>query len=50
MSNKKMMTLSTLKDIRFSLKLILKRFKSVETADDFMKSEEMLEKLDSNRL
>jgi uncharacterized protein with HEPN domain len=47
MSDQKLMVLSTLKDIRFSLKLILKRFESVETSDDFMKSDEMLEKLDS---
>jgi uncharacterized protein with HEPN domain len=47
MSDKKMMALSTLKDIRFSLKLILKRFEKVESPDDFMESDEMLEKLDS---
>ena len=47
MSDKKIMALSTLKDIRFSLKLILKRFESVENSDDFMRTDEMLEKLDS---
>ena len=47
MSDKKIMAISTLKDIRFSLKLILKRFEKIESSDDFMDSEEMLEKLDS---
>jgi len=47
MSDKKIMAISTLKDIRFSLKLILKRFEKIESSNDFMDSEEMLEKLDS---
>ncbi|MDD2265714.1 HepT-like ribonuclease domain-containing protein [Sulfuricurvum sp.] len=38
---------STLEDIITSLKLIQQRFKSIQTADDFLKDEHGLEKLDS---
>ena len=38
---------STLEDIITSLKLIQQRFQSIKTADDFLKDEHGLEKLDS---
>lgn len=38
---------STLEDIITSLKLIQKRFQSIKSADDFLKDEHGLEKLDS---
>lgn len=41
------MVLSTLEDISMSIELILKRFKSITSADDFLASEAGLEKLDA---
>ncbi|OYZ34223.1 MAG: hypothetical protein B7X89_09085 [Sulfuricurvum sp. 17-40-25] len=38
---------STLEDIATSLKLIQQRFQSIKSADDFLKDERGLEKLDS---
>lgn len=38
---------STLEDIISSLKLIQQRFQNIKTADDFLKDEQGLEKLDS---
>lgn len=38
---------STLEDIITSLKLIQQRFQNIKTADDFLKNEHGLEKLDS---
>lgn len=38
---------STLEDIATSLKLIQQRFQSIKSADDFLKDEQGLEKLDS---
>lgn len=38
---------STLEDIIISLKLIQQRFQSIKSADDFLKDEHGLEKLDS---
>ncbi len=39
--------LSTLEDIDFSIKLIIKRFDGIKSDDDFLKDDEGLEKLDS---
>ncbi|MDO8454582.1 MAG: DUF86 domain-containing protein [Sulfurimonas sp.] len=47
MSDSNLMVLSTLEDIKFSLELILKRFKHINSSDDFMENEDNLEKLDS---
>jgi len=47
MSDKQLMVLSTLEDIKFSIELIKKRFKQVESSDDFLADEDGLEKLDS---
>ena len=47
MSDKKIIILSTLEDIIFSLELIQKRFEGIENADNFLVDEEGLEKLDS---
>ncbi len=46
MHNKELI-LSSLEDISFSLELVLKRVKNIQTADDFLESENGLEKLDS---
>lgn len=47
MSDKELMVLSTLEDIQFSLELIIKRFMSIKSSDDFLIDENGLEKLDS---
>ncbi len=44
MSDKELMILSTLEDIRFSLELILKRFEKIQSSDDFLANEEGLER------
>ena len=46
MSDKDLITLSTLEDILFSIKLILKRFESIKSSSDFLE-DDGLEKLDS---
>lgn len=43
----KLMILSTLEDIQFSIELIQKRFKNINSSDDFLKDDDSLEKLDS---
>ena len=43
----KHMILSTLEDIKFSIELIQKRSKNIYKSDDFLETEEGLEKLDS---
>lgn len=43
----KLMLLSTLEDIKFSIELIRKRSKNINTSDDFLKNDDGLEKLDS---
>jgi len=48
MSNdKKRMVISTLEDIKHSLELIVDRCKSIKSADDFLKDEVGLERIDS---
>tara|TARA_R110002033_G_scaffold100404_3_gene148801 strand:- start:36065 stop:36442 length:378 start_codon:yes stop_codon:yes gene_type:complete len=47
MSNQTEMILSTLDDIIYSLKLIQKRSKNINSSDDFIKDEDGIEKLDS---
>jgi len=47
MSDKQLILLSTLEDIKFSIELIKKRFEKVNSSDDFLANEEGLEKLDS---
>ena len=47
MSDKQLMILSTLEDIQFSIELIMKRFKNIDSSDDFLADENGLEKLDS---
>ena len=47
MSNSSKMILSTLEDIVYSLKLVQKRCKTIKSSDDFLESEEGLERLDS---
>ena len=44
---RKEMILSTLEDIKYSLELILKRAKNINSSDDFLKDENGLQKLDS---
>jgi uncharacterized protein with HEPN domain len=46
MSDKQLMVLSTLEDIQFSIKLIIKRFENINCSDDFLADENGLEKLD----
>ncbi len=43
----KEMILSTLDDIKYSLELIQKRVKDIKSSDDFLETENGLEKLDS---
>lgn len=43
----KLMLLSTLEDIKFSTELIQKRFKSINSSDDFLKDDNGLNMLDS---
>ena len=45
--DKERMILSTLEDIKHSLELIVKRCESIKSADDFLKDEIGLERLDS---
>ncbi len=47
MSDKNLMLLSTLEDIKISIEMILKRFKTIESADDFLADENSIERLDS---
>ena len=47
MSDQQLMILSTLEDIQFFIELILKRFEKIHISDDFLATEEGLEKLDS---
>jgi len=47
MSDKNLIVISTLEDIKFSIELILKRFESIKSSDDFLATDEGLEKLDS---
>lgn len=47
MSDKQLMVLSVLEDIRFSIELIIKRFVHIKSSDDFLVDEDGLEKLDS---
>lgn len=44
---RKLMILSTLEDIKYSLELIQKRSKHISSSDDFLKDDDGLEKLDS---
>jgi len=44
MSDKQLMILSTLEDIKFSIELIKKRFEQVDSSDDFLADEDGLEK------
>lgn len=46
-NEQKLMILSTLEDIQFSIELIQKRFKNINSSDDFLKDDDSLEKLDS---
>jgi len=46
MSDKQLMLLSTLEDIKDSIELILKRFESIECSDDFFVDARGLERLD----
>jgi len=47
MSDKNLMTLSTLEDIEYSIKLIISRFETINSADDFLVNENGLLLLDS---
>lgn len=47
MSDNNLLVLSTLDDILVSLKMIQKRFKSISSVDDFLTSEDNIERLDS---
>jgi uncharacterized protein with HEPN domain len=47
MSNKELLVGSLLLDIQTSIELILKRFSSINSVNDFLKDEKGLEKLDS---
>jgi len=47
MSDKQKMTLSTLEDIKYSIELIISRFKNINSADDFLANENGLLLLDS---
>jgi uncharacterized protein with HEPN domain len=46
-NEQKEMILSTLEDIKYSLELIQKRVKNINSSDDFLEDENGLEKLDS---
>ena len=46
-NEQKEMILSTLEDIKYSLELIQKRAKNINSSDDFLEDENGLEKLDS---
>jgi len=47
MSDKDLMAISTLEDIKFSIELILKRFEKIDDSDAFLVDDNGLEKLDS---
>ena len=47
MSDRDLMVLSTLEDIKLSIELILKRFEEIDDSDAFLEDENGLEKLDS---
>jgi len=47
MFEKTLMVLSTLEDIDLSIKMVVQRFKTIKTPDDFFSSDENIEKLDS---
>jgi len=47
MSDRSLMLFSTLEDIKLSLEMILKRFKTISSADDFLDNEDTIERLDS---
>ena len=47
MYDNELIVLSTLEDIYFSIELIVKRFKRIDSSDDFLANEDGLEKLDS---
>ncbi len=47
MSDRDLMILSTLEDIKLSIELILKRFEEIDDSDAFLVDENGLEKLDS---
>jgi len=47
MFEKTLMVLSTLEDIDLSIKMVVQRFKTIKTPDDFLSSDENIEKLDS---
>ena len=47
MSDKQKMTLSTLEDIKYSIELIISRFKNIKSTDDFLANENGLLLLDS---
>ena len=46
-NEQKEMILSTLEDIKYSLELVQKRAKNINSSDDFLEDENGLEKLDS---
>ena len=46
-NEQKLMIISTLEDIKYSLELIQKRFQGIISSDDFLKDDNGLEKLDS---
>ncbi|WP_027389071.1 HepT-like ribonuclease domain-containing protein [Chrysiogenes arsenatis] len=46
-AEQKILLLSTLEDIKFSIELILKRFNGIRSSDDFLRDDDGLEKLDS---
>ncbi len=45
-NEQKLMIISTLEDIKYSLELIQKRFQGIISSDDFLKDDNGLEKLD----
>jgi len=47
LSENKILILSTLEDIKYSIELIFKRFEGIKSDDDFFKDDEGLQKLDS---
>ncbi len=47
LNDKDKMVLSTLEDIKYSLKLIKTRCKDIQVSDDFLKDEKGIERLDS---
>ncbi len=47
MSDKALMIRSTLEDIQASIEMVLRRFETIVTPDDFLLNEENIERLDS---